>query len=157
MKRMIYIVLSLAMITMLPSCGKIKAEKEAAIRARIEKEFQDSIQQAKDSAEAQRKAFIAEQERKQREFENSQVGQAWNFVKNQLRSPSTARLHSYTDMTHTDCQIIARKLHLPAVILLWYDAQNGFGATLRENTIVLFNSDGPYAAHKAQQYYSLLE
>lgn len=87
-----------------------------------------------------KRALAAAQKRKEAERAKAMkriLPDAWVAMKTRLRAPSTAQLVSADVL-----------LSCPrgAIILLTYDAQNGFGAMLRGRGIVKINTSGGYRA-----------
>ena len=137
--KLLFVAFSLSLI--FPSCGP--SEKE--IRERIEKERQDSIRVANERTEALRLEEQRKREEEQRKWEASQTGKGWNYVRQRLKSPSTASLVAYVEPDNENCRAIARKVGLSGLSVASYcvDAQNSFGATIRSNFFVFFKNGTP--------------
>lgn len=138
----------LTMCIVIPSCGP--SEKE--IREKIEKERQDSIKAEEAKAEAlrleeenKRKEEERKKEEERRKWESSEEGKGWAFVRQRLKSPSTATLVDYVGTDAPPCQDLAKEINLPGLGIAMYqvDAQNGFGAMIRSNYLVFFKNGIP--------------
>lgn len=151
---LLFIVSTMCMV--MPSCGP--SEKE--IREKIEKERQDSIKAEEAKAEALRleeENKRAEEERRKeeecRKWEASEEGKGWAFVRQQLKSPSTATLVNYVGTDATPCQNLAKAIDLPGLGIAMYevDAQNGFGAMVRNEFLVFFKNGNPMHVEDASR------
>jgi len=77
----------------------------------------------------------------------------WNFMRNRLRSPSTAQLVSYVSKSDMKKTFAEMKIGLGgdciSAEMYTFDAQNAFGGTLRETHIVFFKNGRPCHSENA--------
>lgn len=75
----------------------------------------------------------------------------WAFVYNRLKSPSTARLVGYVDPKEDESVKFANAINLPGLSVATYqvDAQNSFGAMIRQIFIVFFKNGRPMHMEEA--------
>lgn len=76
---------------------------------------------------------------------NNEKELGWNFLRSQLRSPSTAKLLNYAPSDFEGCAGLAKDLNLEDVSLAAYDieAMNGFGGMNHETYLVYFHKGKP--------------
>jgi hypothetical protein len=69
----------------------------------------------------------------------------WSFIYNRLKSPSTARLVGYVGPKEDASVKFANAIDLPGLSLATYqvDAQNSFGAMIRQVFVVFFKNGKP--------------
>ena len=157
MKKYLYLLSFVIILGLsLPSCGP--SEKE--IREKIEKERQDSIKAAEAKAEAlrleeerKRKEEERKKEEERRKWEASEEGKGWSYIKQRLKSPSTAKLVNYVGTEATPCQDLAKAINLPGLGIAMYqvDAQNGYGAMIRCEYLVFFKNGTPMHVEDASE------
>ena len=134
------------------SCDSQQKKKEEAARIEaLAQEKADSIARVKEQEEQE--MIKKEQERVRREEERVRREQeergpkekGWRFICQRLKSPSTAVLAGYVGPEVEACQVLARKINMRGLSLAMFsvDAQNGFGATVREEYIVFFKNGEP--------------
>ena len=147
MKRIFPMLIALLLLSIFSSCGP--SEKE--MRAKIEQERQDSIRVANEKAEAERIRIQQQQEEERRQWESSQVGKGWSYLKGQLKSPSTAELVNWVGPDNSECESLARKIDLPGLSVAMYrfNAQNSYGAMLEGLYLVFFKNGTPVLAEDA--------
>ena len=140
-KLLLLIIVTFSVGTILNSCGP--SEKE--IREKIEKERQDSIKAEEAKAEALRLETERKKEEERRKWEASEEGKGWAYVRQRLKSPSTATLVNYVGTAEPSCQELAKKIDLPGLGIAMYqvDAQNGYGAMIRSEYLVFFKNGTP--------------
>lgn len=147
-KILLLFIISFSIGTIVSSCGP--SEKE--IREKIERERQDSIRTAKEKEEAlmQEELRKEEEKRKQEEekrkqWESSEVGKGWAYLKQRLKSPSSAKLVSYAEPNESACREFASEIGLSGLSIASYrvDAQNSFGAMIRSDYFVFFKNGEP--------------
>ena len=112
------------------------------------KEIADNAKREKEEAEKERKK--AEEERQQ--WNNSDTGKGWKFLRNHLKSPSTAELVGYNGTDNESCKEFARSIDLPGLSVATYevDAQNSYGAMLRKKYFVFFKNGEPIHVEEAE-------
>lgn len=143
------------------SCDSQQKKKEEAARIEaLAQEKADSIARVKEQEEQEmikkeQERVRREEERVRREEEEERVRReqeergpkekGWRFICQRLKSPSTAVLAGYVGPEVEACQVLARKINMRGLSLAMFsvDAQNGFGATVREEYIVFFKNGEP--------------
>lgn len=129
------------------SCNSQQKKKEEAARIeQIAQEKADSIARAKEQERLKEQEKQEEQERiKKEQEERGPKGKGWRFICQRLRSPSTAKLAGYVGPEMEECQALARKLDIAGLSLAMFsvDAQNGYGATIREEYMVFYKNGEP--------------
>ena len=133
------------------SCDN-KAKKEAEAKAAL----YDALQKKEAALEAQRKA---EEERRKAD---PYMEKGWNFLRHRLKSPSTASLVSYISPKEEPTSRLANELEISGLDVAVYevDAQNGFGAMIRNNFYVFFRNGEPRVAipeDQLVQYHNYYE
>lgn len=127
------------------SCDSQQKKKEEAARIEaLAQEKADSIACVKERKNQE--MIKKEQERVRREQEErGPKEKGWRFICQRLKSPSTAVLAGYVGPEVEACQVLARKINMRGLSLAMFsvDAQNGFGATVREEYIVFFKNGEP--------------
>lgn len=76
----------------------------------------------------------------------------WNFLCNRLTSPSSAKLVSYVNKENMKEVFRKADIHLGSCItaeMYDYDAQNAFGATIRDSYVVFFKNGKPCHIEKS--------
>lgn len=154
MKKYIFIgVLLLAIIGGAVACYNLYNEK--CERERIEKELQEERRREEErrQAEERRLEEMRREERRQaeerrREEERRQKDpkyKGWNFVRNGLKSPSTASLVGYVGPDAKPCVEMANALGISGLSIAMFqvDAQNGFGAMIRSEFLVFYKNGTP--------------
>ena len=142
------------------SCDSQQKKKEEAARSEaLAQEKADSIARVKEQEEQEmikkeqervrreeERVSREEEERVRREQEErGPKEKGWRFICQRLKSPSTAVLAGYVGPEVEACQVLARKINMRGLSLAMFsvDAQNGFGATVREEYIVFFKNGEP--------------
>lgn len=130
-------------VCVLFSVPKYLSDKSEVEAERIENEARD-----KERAEQEKKQQ-KEQARKQQEerekYLNSEEYKAWNYVRTNLKSPSTASYVGYLKSSDELCMEITDKLDLSGLstCIVRVDAQNAFGAMIRSDFVVFFKNGEP--------------
>ena len=124
-----------------------KADSIACVKERKNQEMIKKEQErVRREQERIRRELRIEQERVRREQEErGPKEKGWRFICQRLKSPSTAVLAGYVGPEVEACQVLARKINMRGLSLAMFsvDAQNGFGATVREEYIVFFKNGEP--------------
>lgn len=83
---------------------------------------------------------------------NTVKQKGWAFLLKHLKSPSTASLVGYADPSAAPCQDLAKSLNLPGLGVAMYqvDAQNSYGAMIRQNYLVFFKNGSPVNLDEAE-------
>lgn len=105
--------------------------------------IQYKMQKGREAAlEAQRKA---EEERRKAD---PYMEKGWNFLRNRLKSPSSASLVGYVSPKEEPTSKLANNLGIDGLKVAAYnvDAQNGFGAMIRTMFYVFFRKGEPRVA-----------
>lgn len=123
------------------SCDN-KAKKEAEAKAALYDSLQNAEKEREAALEAQRKA---EEERRKAD---PYMEKGWNFLRNRLKSPSTASLVGYVSPKEGPTSKLANELDISGLKVAAYevDAQNGFGAMIRTMFYVFFRDGEPRVA-----------
>ncbi|GEM_PF-6261155 len=124
-----------------------KADSIACVKERKNQEvIKKEQERVRREQERIRRELRIEQERVRREQEErGPKEKGWRFICQRLKSPSTAVLAGYVGPEVEACQVLARKINMRGLSLAMFsvDAQNGFGATVREEYIVFFKNGEP--------------
>ena len=124
-----------------------KADSIACVKERKNQEvIKKEQERVRREQERIRRELRIEQERVRREQEErGPKEKGWRFICQRLKSPSTAVLAGYVGPEVEACQVLARNINMRGLSLAMFsvDAQNGFGATVREEYIVFFKNGEP--------------
>lgn len=138
----------LASSTILASCES-KSQKEAKAKAALYDSMQNAEKEREAALEAQRRA---EEERRRTD---PYMEKGWNFLRNGLKSPSTASLVGYVSPNEEPTINLAKKSGISDVKVAAYevDAQNGFGAMIRTIFYVFFRNGEPRVVFSEEELF----
>lgn len=76
----------------------------------------------------------------------------WIFLRNRLKSPSTAKLVGHVSPNEDACENMASALNIDGLSIAMYqvDAENSYGAMLRSNYLVFFKDGEPQELETAE-------
>ena len=128
------------------SIARVKEQEEQEMIKKEQERVRREEERVRREEEEERVRREEEEERVRREQEErGPKEKGWRFICQRLKSPSTAVLAGYVGPEVEACQVLARKINMRGLSLAMFsvDAQNGFGATVREEYIVFFKNGEP--------------
>ncbi|MBR1934156.1 MAG: hypothetical protein IJ841_10805 [Prevotella sp.] len=144
-----------AISTHTPSEASLQNEEQDATEMQAQAAAENQESQTGDAAaEAGNESRAAEPQAREarNEVRDGFKEKGWRYVCSHLKSPSTAQLVAYLPPTDEKMAVFAQKVDLPGlnVAVFSVDAQNSFGATIRQTFMVFFKNMTPMHMEDAE-------